>query len=92
MRRDPHNPDLYYACLENGLYVSWEVARLGYMLQGNDDAPTAAILEQKALLDPKYQAAIQAYDDFLTTSVATFNQAMTAHNLTGVVAGAILTP
>lgn len=69
-----------------------EVARLGYMLQGEDEAPTAAILQQKALLDPKYRAAIQAYDDFLTSDVASFNQAMTARHLTGVVAGATLTP
>jgi hypothetical protein len=62
------------------------------MLQGEDDAPTTAVLQQKALLDPKYRAAIQAYDDFLTSDVASFNQAMTARHLTGVVAGPTLTP
>ncbi|MGH8200260.1 MAG: hypothetical protein ACREVO_07830, partial [Steroidobacteraceae bacterium] len=60
--------------------------------QGEDDAPRVAILQQKALLDPKYRAAIQAYDAFLASNVAAFNQAMTARHLTGVVIGPTLTP
>ena len=30
VRRDLHNPDLYYAGLENGLYVSWDAGRKWY--------------------------------------------------------------
>jgi len=69
-----------------------QAARLADMLEGEDDAVTAAIRQQKTLLDPQYRAAIQAYDDFLTGDVASFNQAMTARHLTGVVAGPTLTP
>ena len=65
---------------------------LDSLLEGEDDAPTAAVLQQKALLDPEYRAAIQAYDDFLASSVASFNQAMAGRHVTGVVAGATLTP
>ncbi|MGH8297687.1 MAG: hypothetical protein ACRES6_00210 [Steroidobacteraceae bacterium] len=65
---------------------------LDSLLEGEDDAPTAAILEQKALLDSEYRAAIQAYDDYLASRVASFNQAMAGRHLTGVVAGATLTP
>src|SRR6185437_7254900 len=31
VRRDLHNPDLYYAGLENGLYVSWDAGRKWYL-------------------------------------------------------------
>ncbi len=32
VRRDLHDPDLYYAGLENGLYVSWNAGRTWYLL------------------------------------------------------------
>lgn len=32
VRRDPHDPDLYYAGLENGLYVSWDAGRKWYLM------------------------------------------------------------
>lgn len=62
------------------------------LFEGEDDAPTAAALQQKALLDPEYRAAIQAYDDFLAGSVASFNQEMAGRHLTGVITGPTLTP
>jgi hypothetical protein len=65
---------------------------LDSLLEGEDDAPTAAALQQKALLDPEYRAAIQAYDDFLASSVASFNQEMAGRHLTGVITGPTLTP
>jgi photosystem II stability/assembly factor-like uncharacterized protein len=65
---------------------------LDSLLEGEDDAPTAAALQQKDLLDPQYRAAIDAYNQFLSTRVASFNQAMASGNLTGVLAGATLTP
>jgi hypothetical protein len=65
---------------------------LDSLLEGEDDAPTAAVLQQKQLLDPQYRAVIQAYDDFLASSVASFNQTMADRHLTGVLAGATLTP
>lgn len=65
---------------------------LDSLLEGEDDAPTAAVLQQQTLLEPQYRSAIRAYDDFLAGSVATFNQAMAARHLTGVLPGATLTP
>ena len=86
------NPGAEESTLRVPDQIHEQVARIGYELQGEDDAPTAAILQQKALLDPKYRAAIQAYDDFLSGAVASFNRAMSSRNLTGVVAGPTLAP
>ena len=86
------NPGADESMLRTPDRIHEEIARLAEMLQGEDDAVTPAILPQKTLLDPKYQAAIHAYDDFLTGDVASFNQAMSARHLTGVVPGNALTP
>jgi len=61
-------------------------------LEGEDDAPTAAMLDQKKLLDPEYATALTKFNDFLRTDVAAFNQKMTALHLTGVVAGKPVEP
>lgn len=86
------NPGAEESTLRVPDQVHEQVGRLAYMLEGEDDAVTSAILQQKTLLDPDYRRAIQDYNDFLTGSVASFNQSMAARNLTGVVAGATLTP
>ena len=62
------------------------------LLEGSDEAPSAAVLEQKQLLEPQYQSAIQKFNQFLQTDVAAFNRAMPEHKLTGVVAGEPLQP
>ncbi|MGA8532365.1 MAG: hypothetical protein WB622_21745, partial [Acidobacteriaceae bacterium] len=61
-------------------------------LEGEDDAPTAAMLDQKKLLDPEYEAALQKFNEFLKTDVAAFNQKMAEQHLTGVLAGLSVTP
>lgn len=61
-------------------------------LEGAGDAPTPAILQQKQLLDPEYQAAIRDFNHFLETDVAAFNRTMSEHRLTGVVTGESLQP
>ena len=53
------------------------------LLEGADEAPTAAMLEQKQLLEPEYQSAIQKFNQFLQTDVAAFNREMAQHKLTG---------
>ncbi len=62
------------------------------LLEGSDEAPSAAVLEQKQLLEPQYQSAIQKFNQILQTDVAAFNRAMPEHKLTGVVAGEPLQP
>jgi hypothetical protein len=62
------------------------------LLEGSDEAPRAAALEQRQLLEPQYQSTIQKFNQFLETDVATFNRAMPEHRLTGVVAGEPLQP
>ena len=62
------------------------------LLEGSDEAPSAAALEQRQLLEPQYQSAIQKFNEFLQTDVAGFNRAMPEHKLTGVVAGEPLQP
>jgi photosystem II stability/assembly factor-like uncharacterized protein len=61
-------------------------------LEGEDDAPTAAMLDQMKLLRPQYEAALQKFNEFLKTDVAAFNRAMESHKLTGVVAGEPVQP
>jgi hypothetical protein len=49
-------------------------------------------MDQRQLLEPQYQSAIQKFNLFLETDVATFNRAMPEHKLSGVVAGEPLQP
>jgi len=65
---------------------------LNFMLEGADDAPTAAITAEKQRLEPEYQAAVQKFNQFLQTDVAAFNRDMEQHKLTGVVAGEAIRP
>ncbi len=62
------------------------------VMEGSDAPPTAAILDQKQLLEPQYQSAIQRFNQFLQTDVAAFNTAAAQHKLTGVVAGDPIQP
>jgi len=57
------------------------------LLEGADDAPTAATIAEKQRLEPEYQAAIQKFNQFLQADVAAFNREMAQHKLTGVVEG-----
>ncbi len=68
------------------------LAAMDGLLEGSDEAPSAAVLEQRQLLEPQYQSAIQKFNLFLETDVATFNRAMPEHKLSGVVAGEPLQP
>jgi hypothetical protein len=61
-------------------------------VEGSDQAPTAAQVEQKAVLDPEYRAALAAFNGLLTGEAATFNRGMSQRGLTGVVAGETLQP
>ena len=61
-------------------------------VEGSDQAPTAAQQEQKTVLDPEYRGALTAFNGLLTGEVASFNRAMSARGLTGVVAGEPLRP
>ena len=62
------------------------------LLEGADDAPTAAMIEQKQFLDPQYQSAIQKFNLFLQMDVAAFDREMSQHKLTGVVGGEAVQP
>lgn len=61
-------------------------------LEGEDDAPTQAWLDQMKLLRPEYEAALTKFNDFLKTDIPTFNHTMEQHKLTGVVAGEPVQP
>ncbi|MGH7668033.1 MAG: WD40/YVTN/BNR-like repeat-containing protein, partial [Gemmatimonadaceae bacterium] len=61
-------------------------------VEGSDQAPTAAQVEQKAVLDPEYRAAVQGFNDLLRVQVASFNRSMARQGATGVVAGEALLP
>ena len=69
-----------------------KVFMMAFELEGEDDAPSAAMLAQKQSLEAEYEGAIRAFNDFLATDVAGFNRKMTEEKLTGVVAGEALKP
>ena len=62
------------------------------LLDGPDDAPTPAALDQQKLLEPQYQSAIEKYNQFLQTEVAAFNTKMSGHKLSGVTTGEPIQP
>jgi photosystem II stability/assembly factor-like uncharacterized protein len=62
------------------------------LLEGADDAPTAAALDQQKLLQPQYQSAVDKYNQFLQAEASAFNSRMSELKLTGVVAGEPLQP
>lgn len=65
---------------------------LNGVLEGSDDAPTAAMIEERHRLDPDYQAAIQKFNQFLQSDVTAFNREMAQRKLTGVVEGELVQP
>ena len=60
--------------------------------EGEDDAPTAAMLDQMKLLRPQYEAGLAKFNNFLKTELPSFNRTMADHKLTGVVAGEPVMP
>jgi photosystem II stability/assembly factor-like uncharacterized protein len=65
---------------------------LSFILQGSDDAPTAAMQEQREMLEPEYKTAIQAFNQFQQSEVPAFNRKMEQLKMTGVVGGTALQP
>ncbi|HEY6446500.1 MAG TPA: hypothetical protein VIY53_08575 [Acidobacteriaceae bacterium] len=61
-------------------------------LEGGDDAPTPALLDQQKLLEPEYTAALKKFNDWLANEVAAFNHTMAEDKLSGVVMGEPLQP
>jgi photosystem II stability/assembly factor-like uncharacterized protein len=86
------NPGAAESTLRWAGKVREQLFSLNGLLEGADDAPTAAMVEQKERLDGEYQAAIQKFNQFLQTDVAAFNRDMEQHKLTGVVGGEAIQP
>ena len=61
-------------------------------LEGEDDAPTPALLAQVTFLRPEYEAAIRDFNRLLSQDATPFNRKMEQQGLTGVVAGGQLNP
>ena len=62
------------------------------LLEGADDAPTAAALDQQKLLEPQYQSTLQKYNQFLESELAAFNGKMAWHKIFSITAGEPLQP
>ena len=62
------------------------------LLWGSDAPVDAATLREKAHYDAQYRSALATYDQFLSSSVAAFNQTMSGYGLSGVVGGQPLSP
>ena len=60
--------------------------------EGSDQAPTAAQVEQKGVLDPQYRAAMQGFDNFIGGELAKFNATMQQLGLSVLVGRAPLHP
>ncbi|HEX3985477.1 MAG TPA: hypothetical protein VHX13_02615 [Acidobacteriaceae bacterium] len=86
------NPGAAESTLRVPDQIHEKVFMMMFELEGEDDAPSAAMLAQNQSLQPDYDAAIRAFNDFLSTDVAVFNRKMSEEKLTGVVAGEALKP
>ncbi len=62
------------------------------LLEGDDTAPSVAVLEDKKLVDAEYRSAIGKFNQFLADDAKAFNSAMAARKLTGIVTGEALEP
>jgi photosystem II stability/assembly factor-like uncharacterized protein len=81
------NPNAAESTLRAPDKIREHLFAMNQILEGADDAPTPAVLQQKQTLDSEFQSAIAKFNQFLQTVVAAFNAAMAEHKLTGVVAG-----
>lgn len=62
------------------------------LLEGEDDAPTGAVLDDVNAVDAEYRPAIAKFNQFLDQDARAFNSAIAARKLTGVVMGTPLEP
>jgi photosystem II stability/assembly factor-like uncharacterized protein len=62
------------------------------LLEGEDYAPSAAVLEDKKAVDTEYQSAIKKFNQFLTDEAKPFNSSMDGLKITGVITGEPLEP
>ncbi len=86
------NPKAAEASLSVPAQIHEKMLMMMFEFQGEDDAPSEAILAQQQRLQPDYETAIRAFNDFLSTDVAAFNRKMSEEKLTGVLAGEPLKP
>ncbi|MGB9146472.1 MAG: hypothetical protein WCC14_11660 [Acidobacteriaceae bacterium] len=86
------NPGAAESTLRVPDQIHEKVFMMMFELEGQDDAPSPAMLNQDKLQQPEYEAAIHKFDDFLSTDVAAFNRKMIDQKLTGVIAGESLQP
>jgi hypothetical protein len=62
------------------------------LLEGDDAAPSAAVLEDKAQVETQYEEAIRKFNQFVAEDAKAFNSAMAARKLPGIVTGEALQP
>jgi hypothetical protein len=62
------------------------------LLEGDDTAPSSAVMDDRKQVETEYAPAIQKFNQFVADDVKAFNSAMAALKLTGVVTGEALQP
>jgi photosystem II stability/assembly factor-like uncharacterized protein len=62
------------------------------LLEGDDAAPSAAVLGDKAQVETQYEEAIRKFNQFVAEDAKAFNSAMAARKLPGIVTGEALQP
>ncbi len=62
------------------------------LLEGDDTAPSPAVMDDQKQVETKYEAAIRKFNQFLADDAKAFNSAMAARKMTGVVTGETLEP
>ncbi len=86
------NPGAAESTLRWAGRIREQLFTLNGILEGSDEAPTAAMTEEKRRLEPEYQSAIQKFNQFLQMDVAAFNREMALHKLTLLVDGEAMQP
>lgn len=86
------NPEAEESTLRKPLAVREYVGGMHRFLEDSDQAPIQAVVDEQQRVKADYTAAVEAFNNFVTTEVASFNSAMSSKKLPGLVAGEPLQP
>ena len=62
------------------------------LLEGDDTAPSPAVMDDKKQVEAEYETGIRKFNQFLADDAKAFNSAMATRKLTGIVTGEALEP
>jgi hypothetical protein len=86
------NPEAEESTLRKPLAVREYVGGMHRLLEDSDQAPIQAALDEQQRVKTDYTAALEVFNNFVSTDVAAFNSAMSSRKLPGLVAGEAVQP